>query len=89
MLHRFSTWKYRRQPERNCIDCLHNGDADSSSFDEKIVGEKVTNAKKDFNCYHTQDTSAYPSVVASSSSCANSLHNKANLNANNEEEGGP
>ena len=28
-----------------CVECLQHGDADNSSLDEKIVGEKVPNAK--------------------------------------------
>ena len=72
-----------------CVDCVHNGDADSSSsLDEKIVGEKVANAKNESNGNHTQDTSTNPSAVASSSFCANSSHNNANLDADDEEEGG-
>ena len=70
-----------------CVDCVQKGDADSSSLDEKVVGEKLTNAKNESNCNHTQDSAANPSAVASSSSSANNSHNNANPDADDEEEG--
>ena len=74
-----------------CVEYLQHGYANSSSLDEKIVGEKVPNKKNESNCNYTQDASANLSAVASSSSSssANSSHNNANPDANDEEEGEP
>ena len=49
-----------------CVECLQHGDADNSSLDEKIVGEKVPNAKNESNCNHTQDTSIFHSIYGQS-----------------------